>query len=71
MLSAKAFVGRTLGYLPQEVVLYPKITAINLLDHFAVLKGANATLARPKGSKAGILPREMRECFISSTRSLG
>jgi len=32
-------VRRTLGYLPQEFGLYPKATAEELLDHFAVLKG--------------------------------
>jgi len=32
-----------LGYLPQEFGLYPKVSAIDLLSHFAVLKGiANA-----------------------------
>lgn len=30
---------KTLGYLPQEFGLYPKVTAIRLLRHFAVLKG--------------------------------
>jgi ABC-type multidrug transport system ATPase subunit len=30
---------KTLGYLPQEFGVYPKETAINLLDYFAVLKG--------------------------------
>lgn len=30
---------RTLGYLPQEFGVYPKITAEQLLDHVAVLKG--------------------------------
>src|SRR5215510_7366164 len=28
-----------LGYLPQEFGLYPKVTALEMLDHFAVLKG--------------------------------
>lgn len=28
-----------LGYLPQEFGVYPKVSAIRLLDHFAVLKG--------------------------------
>jgi ABC-2 type transport system ATP-binding protein len=32
-------VRRTLGYLPQEFGLYPKVRAIDLLDHFAILKG--------------------------------
>lgn len=30
---------KTLGYLPQEFGVYPKITAEQLLDHVAVLKG--------------------------------
>jgi ABC-2 type transport system ATP-binding protein len=29
----------TLGYLPQEFGLYPKVAAQDLLDHFALLKG--------------------------------
>mgnify|MGYP005812722203 CR=1 FL=1 len=28
-----------LGYLPQEFGVYPRVSAFNLLDHFAVLKG--------------------------------
>lgn len=28
-----------LGYLPQEFGVYPRISAFNLLDHFAILKG--------------------------------
>jgi len=39
VLRDKAAVRRTLGYLPQEFGLYPKVTAEDLLDHFAVLKG--------------------------------
>ena len=30
---------QTLGYLPQEFGLYPKVSAETLLDHFALLKG--------------------------------
>jgi ABC-type multidrug transport system ATPase subunit len=32
-------VRRTLGYLPQEFGLTPKVTCAELLDHFAILKG--------------------------------
>src|SRR5438094_4765386 len=39
VLRDKEAVRRTLGYLPQEFGLYPKVTAEELLDHFAVLKG--------------------------------
>jgi ABC-2 type transport system ATP-binding protein len=30
---------RLLGYLPQEFGLYPKVSALDMLDHLAVLKG--------------------------------
>ena len=39
VLRNKDAVRRTLGYLPQEFGLYPKVTAEDLLDHFAILKG--------------------------------
>jgi ABC-2 type transport system ATP-binding protein len=39
MLTQKEEVRRTLGYLPQEFGVYPKVSAYDLLDHFAVLKG--------------------------------
>src|SRR5881296_4299673 len=39
VLRQKDAVRRTLGYLPQEFGLYPKVSALELLDHFAVLKG--------------------------------
>jgi len=39
VLRQKDQVRRTLGYLPQEFGVYPKVSALELLDHFAVLKG--------------------------------
>jgi ABC-2 type transport system ATP-binding protein len=39
VLVQKDEVRRTLGYLPQEFGVYPKVNAEDLLDHFAVLKG--------------------------------
>ena len=39
VLREKEAVRRTLGYLPQEFGLYPRATAEEMLDHFAVLKG--------------------------------
>ena len=39
LLRQKDEVRRILGYLPQEFGLYPKVSAIELLDHFARLKG--------------------------------
>jgi ABC-type multidrug transport system ATPase subunit len=39
VLKQKDAVRRALGYLPQEFGVYPKVSALELLDHFAVLKG--------------------------------
>ena len=39
VLREKDAVRKILGYLPQEFGLYPKVTALRMLDHFAVLKG--------------------------------
>ncbi len=35
----KSAVRRMLGYLPQDFGVYPKVSALGLLDHLAVLKG--------------------------------
>ena len=37
---------RTLGYLPQEFGVYPKITAEQVLDHIAILKGVSRASER-------------------------
>lgn len=37
---------KTLGYLPQEFGVYPKITAQQLLDHLSILKGITNTKER-------------------------
>lgn len=39
VLKDKDAVRRTLGYLPQEFGVYPKVSALEMLTHFAVLKG--------------------------------
>lgn len=39
-------VRRTLGYLPQEFGVYPKVSAEEMLDHFALLKGIAGRRAR-------------------------
>ena len=39
VLNSKDTVRKTLGYLPQEFGVYPKVSAVELLDHFALLKG--------------------------------
>src|SRR4028118_2113008 len=39
VVRQKDAVRRTLGYLPQEFGVYPKVSAEDLLDYFALLKG--------------------------------
>ena len=55
----------TLGYLPQEFGVYPKVSAEQLLDHFALLK-VSASDAR-----ARIVERccGRRTCGRSASRS--
>ena len=37
---------RTLGYLPQDFGVYPRVSAYDMLDHMAVLKGVTAAADR-------------------------
>ena len=46
VLRQKDEVRKTLGYLPQEFGVYPKVSAEDLLDHFALLKGVAERHAR-------------------------
>jgi len=46
MLRDKDAVRRVLGYLPQEFGVYPKVTAVDMLDHLARLKGITDSKAR-------------------------
>jgi len=46
VLKQKHEVRKILGYLPQEMGIYPGITAESLLDHFAVLKGLHSASER-------------------------
>jgi ABC-2 type transport system ATP-binding protein len=46
VLRQKDDVRKTLGYLPQEFGVYPKVSAEQLLDHFALLKGIAERPAR-------------------------
>jgi ABC-2 type transport system ATP-binding protein len=40
VLREPDYMRRHLGYLPQEFGVYPKVSAFQLLDHIAILKGA-------------------------------
>ena len=46
VLDDKDEIRRLLGYLPQDFGLYPKVTAYELLDHFATLKGLSGRARR-------------------------
>ncbi|TYT27319.1 ABC transporter ATP-binding protein [Luteimonas viscosa] len=46
VLRDKDAVRRQLGYLPQDFGVYPKVSAEDLLEHFAVLKGLTARAQR-------------------------
>lgn len=48
VLNNKEEVRKVLGYLPQEFGVYPRTSAIDLLDHLALLKGIIYT--REKGN---------------------
>lgn len=39
VINQKNELRKVLGYLPQDFGFYPKVSALNLLDHFAILKG--------------------------------
>ena len=43
---------RTLGYLPQDFGVYPKVSALELLDHFAILKGLSRRGERKEAVEA-------------------
>jgi len=52
VLTQKDEVRKTLGYLPQEFGVYPKVSAEELLDHFALLKGIAERPARREVAEA-------------------
>jgi len=56
VLRDKDRVRRVLGYLPQEFGVYPKVTAWDMLDHFARLKGI-ADAKQRKATVAALLER--------------
>lgn len=57
VLKQKDEVRKILGYLPQDFGFYPKVTAIDMLNHFAILKG----IANPKERK------EICEALLNQT----
>jgi ABC-type multidrug transport system ATPase subunit len=68
VLARKDDVRRILGYLPQEFGLYPKVPAIDLLDHLAQLKGITARGER-KSIVEGLLVKT--NLWESRSKALG
>jgi ABC-2 type transport system ATP-binding protein len=52
VLRQKDEVRRILGYLPQEFGVYPKISALDMLNHLAVMKGINSASERKETIEA-------------------
>ncbi|MES2648998.1 MAG: ABC transporter ATP-binding protein [Bacteroidota bacterium] len=52
VVNQKEILRQTLGYLPQEFGVYPKISAEELLDYFAVLKGITNRAVRRETTEA-------------------
>ena len=67
VLRQKDEVRKTLGYLPQEFGVYPKVSAETLLDHFALLKGM-AERRCAQGSRRGAAAAG-RTCGTCASRS--
>ena len=57
VLTQKNEVRKILGYLPQEFGVYPKMSAVDMLNHLAILKGVTAAGER----------REMIEALLQQT----
>ena len=57
VVNEKDEIRKTLGYLPQEFGIYPKVSAEDLLEHFALLKGVAERSAR----------REITEALLRQT----
>ena len=62
-LADKAAIRRILGYLPQEFGLYKNVSAEDLLDHFAVLKGIVG-----KSERRQIVDRLLEQTNLDSDR---
>ncbi len=46
VIAQPAALRRTLGYLPQDFGVYPRVSALDMLDHMAILKGVAEPRAR-------------------------
>src|ERR1700757_1239627 len=68
VLKNKEEVRKVLGYLPQEFGVYPKVSAEEMLDHMAILKGITNSKER-KESVASLL--QQTNLYDARKRKLG
>lgn len=66
-----AYIKKQLGFLPQDFGVYPKVSAYNLLEHLAVLKGVSNTTERKNQinsllEKVNLLPVKNKEVHTFS-----
>lgn len=64
VLTQKEEVRKILGYLPQEFGVYPKVDAVTLLDHLAVLKGI-----RQKGERKALVEALLHKTNLWQARN--
>ena len=67
VLKQKDEIRKILGYLPQEFGVYPKMSAIDMLNHLAVLKGV---YRRQRAQGDGGSPASTDESLGSPQKSL-
>src|SRR5687767_6360895 len=53
---------RTLGYLPQDFGVYPRVSAYDMLDHMAVLKGISSKADRKSTVETLLNQTNLRQC---------
>lgn len=63
VLKQKEEVRKVLGYLPQEFGVYPRISALHMLDHFALLKGITS-----KGERKSVVEALLRQTNLWEVR---
>jgi len=63
VLRDKSAVRRVLGYLPQDFGVYPKVSAEDMLDHLARLKGITN-----KGERADVVASLLRQTNLYDVR---
>ncbi len=63
VVRQKDAVRKTLGYLPQDYGVYPQVSAENLLDHFALLKGIAAS-----GERKNVVEALLRQTNLWEVR---